>query len=93
MQFDVQYTKRFRKDVRRLERSHYKLQRLHDVVVLLKNGEQLPEQYRNHKLSAEYEGYEECHIQSDWLLIYKRERGLLVLVLTRTGTHAELFGM
>ncbi|MBR5909213.1 MAG: type II toxin-antitoxin system YafQ family toxin [Schwartzia sp.] len=51
----------------------------------------LPEKYHDHKLAGNYKGYRECHIAPDWLLIYKTDRAKLILVLTRTGNHSELF--
>lgn len=59
---------------------------------MLQQGKQLPETFRNHSLQGEYKGFDECHIESDWLLIYKREKKDLILFLTRTGTHADVFG-
>ena len=47
---------------------------------------------REHFLTGEWKGYRECHIQPDWLLIYRIEEGLLVLALARTGTHSDLLG-
>ena len=55
------------------------------------DGETLPEKYCDHSLTGEYAGYRECHILPDWLLIYRIEKDLLILGLTRTGTHSDLF--
>jgi len=55
------------------------------------NGESLPEKNKDHALAGDWNGYRECHIQPDWLLIYKTEENLRVLVLVRTGTHSKLF--
>lgn len=55
-------------------------------------GKTLPPEYRDHELSNNWKGHRECHIQPDWLLIYRIERNTLVLSLTRTGTHSDLFG-
>ena len=51
----------------------------------------LPAKYHDHSLSGDYSGYRECHILPDWLLIYRIEKALLILGLTRTGTHSDLF--
>lgn len=51
----------------------------------------LPAKYRNHQLIGNYVGYMECHIRPDWLLIYKIEKNKLILTLSRTGTHSDLF--
>ena len=59
-------------------------------VDILKDGEDLPEKFRNHKLKGEWIDFMECHIEPDWLLIYKITA--TELFLTRTGTHSDLFG-
>ncbi len=57
----------------------------------LANGIILEERYRDHKLSGNYEGLRECHINPDWLLIYEIRDDELILVLNRTGSHSDLF--
>ncbi|HBK53325.1 MAG TPA: type II toxin-antitoxin system mRNA interferase toxin, RelE/StbE family, partial [Syntrophomonas wolfei] len=51
----------------------------------------LPQKYLDHPLTGNYAGHRECHITPDWLLIYKIEKDILILSLTRTGTHSDLF--
>jgi len=63
---------------------------LDDVVRRLANGETLPAKYRDHPLYGDRHGYCDCHIQNDWVLIYKIDKGLLTLVLATTGTHADI---
>ena len=58
----------------------------------LASGEQLPEKNKDHALTGNWVGHRECHIQPDWLLVYRMENDLLVLTLARTGTHSDLFG-
>lgn len=65
---------------------------LDDIIRALSRGEILPEKNRDHELTGDWVGYRECHIQSDWLLIYRIEDDVLVLTLCRTGTHSDLFG-
>ena len=62
-----------------------------DVNDILANGGTLDEKYRDHDLSGNYKGTRECHIEPDWLLIYEIREDVLVLMLYRLGTHAELF--
>jgi len=64
---------------------------LRDVVNLLAAGDSLPEKYKDHQLAGNWNGHRECHITPDWLLIYKIDSDILVLTLTRTGTHSDLF--
>jgi mRNA interferase YafQ len=65
--------------------------KLADVVRILADGEMLPREYCDHTLHGKYEGYRECHIEPDWLLIYKITESALVLSLVRTGSHSRLF--
>ena len=69
-----------------------KINLLENVVAALASGEILPEKYKDHALTGNWAGHRECHIQPDWLLIYRIEDDVLVLSLTRTGTHNDLFG-
>lgn len=62
-----------------------------DIIDMLRNGKKLPERNRDHALAGEYRGMRECHIAPDWLLIYRIDAGSLILVLSRTGSHSELF--
>ena len=61
------------------------------VISMLANEIPLPEMYCDHWLKGNYKGYKECHIQPDWLLIYKIEEDILTLTLAYTGTHSDLF--
>ncbi len=61
------------------------------VVTILMNGEQLPEQYHNHPLHGNYEGWNDCHIQPDWILVWRYKDDELILCLLDTGTHSDLF--
>lgn len=58
---------------------------------MLTNEEKLPQNYLDHALTGDFIGFRECHIEPDWLLIYKIENEILTLTLTRTGTHSDLF--
>ena len=65
---------------------------LDDIIRALSRGDTLPEKNKDHALSGDWIGHRECHIQPDWLLIYRIENDILVLTLARTGTHSDLFG-
>ncbi len=82
---------RFNKDVRLNIKRGKDMEKLKTVILKLISGEPLEEKYRDHFLKGNYNGYRECHIEPDWLLIYKidNEKGLLYLV--RTGSHSDLF--
>lgn len=67
------------------------LAKLKYVVNELANQRTLDEKYRDHELTGNYRNFRECHIEPDWLLIYRIEKGELILALVRTGTHSDLF--
>lgn len=81
----------FKKDYKAIIKRGYNPQLLQDVLTILCNEQQLPPRYKNLNLSSNYEGHRECHIIPDWLLIYKINKNTLILTLTRTGTHSDLF--
>lgn len=71
---------------------HLKIEFLDDIIRKLSNGEELSKKNSDHALTGNWIGYRECHIQPDWLLVYRIKNDLLVLTLSRTGTHSDLFG-
>ena len=87
----IKYQAAFRRDYKRIVRRGYDVRLLENVVQLLAEEKPLPEKHRDHALSGDYVGCRECHITPDWLLIYEISRGELMLCLTRTGTHSDLF--
>ena len=91
MKLTIKTTKRFDKDLKRLKKRKYDLTLLARIINKLSDSEILPEKYRDHYLTGDYKGFREYHIQTDWLLIYKIEKNILVLTLSRTGTNSDLF--
>ena len=91
MKYQIEITAKFKKDYKKALKRGYKEELLQKVIAILANGEKLPSKYKDHSLNGQYLGYRECHLAPDWLLIYRIESNLLVLVLTRTGTHSDLF--
>ena len=82
---------RFRKDLKLAQKRGINLNLLRDVVNALANEEKLAAKYHDHDLSGVFSGFRECHIQPDWLLVYRIEKKELELFLFRTGTHSDLF--
>ncbi|MDO8481459.1 MAG: type II toxin-antitoxin system YafQ family toxin [bacterium] len=80
----------FRRDLKRLSKRGWDIEKLQRVIILLQRGDLLPSTARPHKLSGEYAGLWECHVESDWLLIYDVTEKEVFLV--RTGKHIDLFG-
>ncbi len=91
MKYEVKPTGRFQKDLKRIQRRGYNLELLSQVIKTLASGESLTDKYRDHELTGNFSGCRECHITPDWLLIYEIDQGKLILYLTRTGTHSDLF--
>ena len=91
MKYDVIRTARFRKELKKMLKRGADLDKLEAVVSILASGAKLPPQYRDHALTGDMEGLRDCHITPDWVLLYTIQDDVLVLTLTRTGSHADLF--
>ena len=91
MKYTIKFTTRFKRDYKLAMKRGCEEARLRTVVEMLANGMPLPAEYRDHQLTGNYNGCRECHLRPDWLLIYKVFENVLVLELTRTGTHSDLF--
>ena len=87
----VKPTKKFQKDLKKVKSRGYNINLLAEVIKLLADGKTLPQRYQDHKLSGNFKGCRECHVLPDWLLIYEIVENELLLYLTRTGTHSDLF--
>lgn len=88
--YKIDFTTAFSKDLKRVKKRGYNHKLMKDVVDKLQNGEKLPPKYRDHALTGNWDDFRECHIQPDWLLVYRVYEDMLVLVLSRTGTHSDL---
>lgn len=89
---EIVLSNRFKKDLKLAQKRGYDLDLLDEVVEQLASGKTLDVKYCDHDLSGDYAGFRECHIQLDWLLVYRVEKQMLILFLSRTGTHSDLFG-
>ncbi len=89
--YGIVLTTIFKKDLKLAKRRGYDISLLGRVVDTLAMGQPLEEKYRDHSLAGNYKGCRECHITPDWLLIYEVSNNELILYLTRTGTHSDLF--
>lgn len=88
----VKTTTQFKKDFKLVKKRGLKMELLREVITVLAMGETLPEKNKDHALAGNWIGHRECHILPNWLLVYRLEDEVLVLTLTRTGTHSDLFG-
>lgn len=85
-------TTQFKKDYKLALRRRLDVKLLEDVVASLAMGETLPERNKDHSLTGKWAGFRECHILPNWLLVYRIEDNVLILTLSRTGTHSDIFG-
>lgn len=87
----IKYERSFKKDYKRVVRRGYDIQLMEHVIDLLAKRKPLPPKYKDHALTGDYKGCRECHITPGWLLVYEIHDEELILILTRTGTHSDLF--
>ena len=87
----VKYHNSFKKDFKLIKKRGKDLSKLKYIINEIMNEKALDEKYRDHELLGKYKGFRECHIEPDWLLIYKIENKELTVILSRTGTHSDLF--
>lgn len=93
--FTVDFTYNFKKGYKRVKKQGKDISKLDNVIKQLTNGIMLELKYRDHKLydNKKFKDCRECHIEPDWLLIYKTDNNQLILLLVETGSHSELFKM
>lgn len=87
----LETTVQFRRDYKRMMKRGCKRELIENVINTLLQEKTLEIKFRDHELTGDYVGFRECHIQPDWLLIYRIDKGRLILTASRTGTHADLF--
>ncbi|MGC2310684.1 MAG: type II toxin-antitoxin system YafQ family toxin [Candidatus Babeliaceae bacterium] len=83
------YENNFKKDIERAKKRGKNMEKLSTILIMLIEEKPLPARYRNHKLQGDYKNYWECHIEPDWLLIYRQTK--TDIFFARTGTHSDLF--
>lgn len=81
----------FKKDLKLARKRGCKIEHLRDVINSLTCGQKLDRKYHDHELTGNYSGFRECHIEPDWLLVYRISQDMLELFLFRIGTHSDLF--
>ena len=91
MKYKVRYSGRFKKSFKLCKRRGLNITHFETVVRLLAETGTLPSKYRPHLLTGNYTGIWECHIEPDWLLLWKQDNEELILLLLDTGSHADIF--
>ncbi|MDQ0202869.1 type II toxin-antitoxin system YafQ family toxin [Pectinatus haikarae] len=89
--YKIVSSSRFKKDLKIAIKRGYNMELMESIVNQLSNNKKLPPKNKDHVLIGDYGGCRECHITPDWILIYEVENDELILYLTRTGTHSDLF--
>ena len=89
--YTVKFTTQFKKDYQLAIKRGLTIELLEEVISQLSMGQVLSEKNKDHDLTGDWTGHRECHIKPDWLLVYRLENSILVLTLSRTGTHSEIF--
>ena len=87
----VVLSNQFKRDLKLSQKRGYNLDLLNEIVDKLANQESLDEKYKDHALTGKYRGFRECHIEPDWLLVYRINEDEIFLYLSRIGTHSDLF--
>ena len=90
MNRDIVWTAQFKRDYKLAEKRNKDMSLIDNCIRMLATRGELAPKYRDHSLTGNWVGHRECHIQPDWLLIYRIEGDDLILVLTRTGSHSDL---
>jgi len=90
---ELKFTSKFKKDYKRIKKQGLNVDELREVLDRLCHQETLPSKMHDHPLTGNYAGHRECHIEPDWLLIYRVDDKMLVLTAVRTGSHSELLNM
>ena len=91
MKYDVIKMKQFKKSLKRMLRRGKDIDKINDVISKLAKGEKLPPKNKDHPLHGDLEGFRDCHIENDWVLLYYIDNDVLVLTLSDTGSHSDLF--
>ena len=89
--YGLKHTTKFKKDYKLAKKRGLDMTLLEYIIDELLQGHTLDAKYLDHPLHGDYEGFNECHIQPNWLLIYGKDEDNLILTAVRTGTHSDVF--
>jgi mRNA interferase YafQ len=86
--YEMRQSNQMKRDVKLMKRQHRDMAKLDKVLDLLAEGNPLPPEYKDHQLKGNYKAFRECHIEPDWLLIYKIVESELIIIAIATGSHS-----
>ena len=89
--YKIDFSNSFKKDLKLMQKRGYNMKKIYQTILDIQNHIPLPQKYRNHALVGQYSGFMECHIEPDWLLIYRISLETNTVYFVRTGTHSDLF--
>lgn len=89
--YQLEFTHQYLKDLKLARKRNLNEDKLNEIIKILITGKTLPERYKDHPLKGNYFNYRDCHIESDWILIYEKNKSIKLITLIRTGTHSDLF--
>ena len=90
--YEIHYSSKFKKDVRRCQKQNKDMAKFKYIHELLINDKNIPSNNKDHELIGNWNGFRECHLESDWLIIYRRDKKRRILEYARMGSHSDLFG-
>lgn len=89
--FRLEFTNQYLRDLRLARKRNLDESKLNELILILLSGDELPLKYKDHILTGNMKGLNECHISPNWLLIYEKNTTIRLITLIRTGTHSDLF--
>jgi len=89
--YEISKTGQFKNDFKLMVKWGCSISKLETLLNLLITGDKLPREYKEHPLQNNFKGHLDCHIEPDWLLIFKRDTNEKLITLVRTGTHSDIF--
>ncbi len=89
--YKISYTRKFDKSFDMCAKRGYDMKVIKEAMEILEEKGELPARYKTHKLTGEYKGCLECHLKPNWLLVWEKHDGELVMLMIDTGTHSDLF--
>jgi mRNA interferase YafQ len=89
--YTLEITNQYLRDLKLARKRNLDEEKLNQVIRILISGEILPPKYKDHNLTGVYQGFNECHVSPDWLLIYSKNKTIRLITLIRTGSHSDLF--
>jgi mRNA interferase YafQ len=89
--YKIEFTNQYLKDLKLARKRNLDESKLNELILILLADKDLPQKYKDHRLTGNLKGFNECHISPDWLLIYEKDTTVRFITLIRMGSHSDLF--